>query len=56
VEEADGNYEVSYLCDKCQTAIYWQDCPTGGWWIHEVHPKDNHDAESELSVSLEWSE
>lgn len=32
-------------CTKCGGQIFYQDCPTGGWWIHEVHPADNHDAE-----------
>lgn len=20
------------------------ECPTGGWWIHDEHPADDHDA------------
>jgi hypothetical protein len=32
-------------CIECQTQCWWQDCPTGGWWIHTNHPADNHDAD-----------
>lgn len=31
-------------CKQCNGQIFWQDCPTGGWWIHLVHPDDGHDA------------
>lgn len=33
-------------CAVCGAAIRWQDCPTGGWWIHDVHPSDGHDAKA----------
>ena len=33
------------LCRTCNMAAHWVDCPTGGWWAHEVHPADNHDAD-----------
>jgi hypothetical protein len=37
-------------CARCQDVISYQDCPTGGWWIHRFrHPEDSHDA-----VSLMW--
>ncbi len=32
------------LCMTCESFIGWVDCPTGGWWAHEVHPLDGHDA------------
>lgn len=32
------------ICVVCTGEMYWQDCPTGGWYIHKVHPDDNHDA------------
>lgn len=32
------------ICDVCKGLVAWQDCPTGGWWIHEIHPEDGHDA------------
>lgn len=32
-------------CSGCGTGIRYQDCPTGGWWVHDVHPADGHDAE-----------
>lgn len=31
-------------CAACQDVISWIDCPTGGWWAHEIHPEDGHDA------------
>lgn len=32
-------------CCVCQGVIGWVECPTGGWWAHEQHPADDHDAE-----------
>lgn len=32
------------VCEVCSTNIFWQECPTGGWWIHHRHPEDGHDA------------
>lgn len=32
-------------CVVCGARIGWIECPTGGWWAHEVHPADNHDAQ-----------
>ncbi|MCG6493398.1 hypothetical protein [Kitasatospora sp. A2-31] len=32
------------MCAVCRTAIEWIDCPTGGWWRHDQHPADDHDA------------
>lgn len=31
-------------CIHCGGRCHWQECPTGGWWIHEHHPTDDHDA------------
>ena len=31
-------------CRACVTPIAWIDCPTGGWWAHDQHPEDGHDA------------
>jgi hypothetical protein len=31
-------------CRTCVTPIAWIDCPTGGWWAHDTHPADEHDA------------
>lgn len=33
------------LCTTCQGVIGWVSCPTGGWWAHEQHPADDHDAQ-----------
>ena len=41
------------VCEVCQTNIFWQDCPTGGWWIHHQHPKDSHDARPTSAPALE---
>ena len=32
-------------CSICNDEIWYQECPTGGWWIHTNHPDDDHDAE-----------
>lgn len=32
-------------CQTCGGVIGWIECPTGGWWAHEVHLTDDHDAE-----------
>lgn len=32
------------VCGVCKGVVGWIDCPTGGWWSHEVHPDDGHDA------------
>lgn len=41
-----GDPEPStFRCSKCGRSIWWQDCPTGGWWVHDVHFPDDHDAE-----------
>ncbi|MDH6610253.1 hypothetical protein M2164_005888 [Streptomyces sp. SAI-208] len=31
-------------CRVCVTPIAWVDCPAGGWWAHNQHPEDGHDA------------
>ncbi|WP_203236553.1 hypothetical protein [Nocardia panacis] len=31
-------------CENCGASITWIACPTGGWWTHDNHPADNHDA------------
>jgi hypothetical protein len=35
-------------CTTCQQPIGWISCPTGGWWAHEQHPADGHDAQPYL--------
>lgn len=31
-------------CGVCGGGTWYQDCPTGGWWVHDSHPADGHDA------------
>lgn len=33
-----------FACHECGNVIYWQEAPGGGWWVHEHHPVDGHDA------------
>lgn len=33
-----------WRCRVCNQRVGWVDCPTGGWYIHEEHPEDDHDA------------
>jgi Fe-S-cluster-containing dehydrogenase component len=42
------------FCKHCKKAMFWQHCPTGGWWIHFKHPLDGHDAEPKHGVN--WDE
>ena len=44
------------LCLICMDTIYFQECPTGGWWIHEHHPDDNHDAYSSFHPEGGWDD
>lgn len=37
-------------CSVCSGFIFYQDCPTGGWWIHAIHPEDGHDASASTAV------
>lgn len=32
------------LCRTCDRTIGYTDSPTGGWWRHDQHPADGHDA------------
>ncbi len=40
------------ICDECGGQIFWQECPTGGWWCHEVHPYNGHDAVHQIHEAL----
>jgi hypothetical protein len=33
------------VCHVCNGVAGFIDCPTGGWWAHEQHPADGHDAQ-----------
>lgn len=35
---------AAFICGACGHRVGWINCPTGGWWAHEVHPSDDHDA------------
>lgn len=41
-EPAAGDHGT---CAVCGGGIRYQSCPTGGWWIHDTHPADGHDAQ-----------
>lgn len=28
------------VCLRCSIPTFWQDCPTGGWWIHQWPDKE----------------
>lgn len=32
------------ICAACGGLIGYVNAPTGGWWAHDQHPEDNHDA------------
>lgn len=37
------------ICVECGGVVFWQECPTGGWWIHEHHRAEyHHDAAAEF--------
>ncbi|AWT42598.1 MULTISPECIES: hypothetical protein [Streptomyces] len=36
--------QADMVCALCETPVAWIDCPTGGWWAHDEHPADGHDA------------
>jgi len=39
------------VCEVCSTNIFYQpDEDHGGWWIHQHHPEDGHDATSVMRV------
>lgn len=44
--------DYSEMCKNCGGRIQWVECPTGGWWSHEVHPEDDHDANPEQDGPL----
>ena len=35
----------SGYCKVCDGQCHWIGCPTGGWWAHQTHPADHHDAD-----------
>jgi hypothetical protein len=37
----------------CSTNIFWQhNEDQGGWWIHQHHPQDGHDAQMDLEMAI----
>jgi hypothetical protein len=52
--ESLADKELQSACKVCNDRIFWQSCPTGGWWIHTHHPADDHDAQGpEVHDSVE---
>lgn len=47
--ETDAD-DIRSACDTCGKSIYWISCPTGGWWAHDNHPADGHDAVTVVEV------
>lgn len=41
----DNAQPLTSACVECDQTITWIDCPTGGWWAHDVHPADEHAAD-----------
>jgi hypothetical protein len=37
--------DLRITCAVCAGPVGYIDCPTGGWWAHDRHPVDGHDAE-----------
>lgn len=35
---------ITFYCNLCGRSIFYQDCPTGGWWIHDFEFPNDHDA------------
>ena len=36
---------ITGRCRRCNGVATWIDCPTGGWWAHDVHPTNGHQAD-----------
>jgi hypothetical protein len=34
-------------CIHCRGECWYQESPTGGWWIHETKPETEHDAQGQ---------
>lgn len=52
MEDITGSMRFNH-CTVCHERVVWIDCPTGGWWAHDVHPSDDHDAEVEGDNEVE---
>jgi hypothetical protein len=53
ITERLGEPEITHApptstCAVCGGGMWYQDCPTGGWWSHNQHPADHHDAALEV--------
>lgn len=44
---------ITATCTTCGQPCGWIDCPTGGWWAHDGHPADGHDAAPACSCAAE---
>lgn len=43
--EVDPDAASTSNCATCKGTVAWIDAPTGGWWAHDQHPADDHDAQ-----------
>lgn len=50
VAELEAQRAIVATCDTCHGSIHWIECPTGGWWAHDTHPDDHHDAVTTLEA------
>lgn len=46
----------AHRCPCCGEPFHWIECPTGGWWAHDVHPDDDHDAAAGGPVETDRAE
>ncbi|WP_433560629.1 hypothetical protein ACQP1O_23415 [Nocardia sp. CA-151230] len=49
MRDADS-HPIFSRCLACTNRIHWVESPTGGWWKHDKHPGEDHDAVSPLRV------
>lgn len=55
--DEDEELVVQAVCRICEGKIFYYESPSGGWWSHEVHPEDEHDAEPSVPlVEVDFSD
>ncbi|WP_280425484.1 hypothetical protein [Nocardia carnea] len=45
------NAPITSFCRSCDQPIFWNACPTGGWWDHIDEPADHHDPATTVEVN-----